>query len=382
MIQFPSIPERPLNCREALMQVWPDIFPGIDRVVLLYNHLNGDLGGEELILVDKQYRRRNVIGSDRLLRKDAFLNAQPGYNWIHKDQLPFEGEQQMPGQLQIFSEFQHVVLHIKMRFEDGIDHYFLFFREDQSNFGIHRIQGALDTGRKALIGSIVYRFMRTFYQTKSRDIQYVEQFTGVVRSVLNGNGDGSVSKEEEKRLWVSEWAEDFLVTLSEKHSVNLQLSKDALEKLISCGSFKKAKEGLIKAAGLVIMLNTTTNEGNELLIHSQYLNLDGYREHTPNTSSENFKPKGRLARTKLLLDNLEQAAAELYSRGDDITGASVGQMLKRPVSAPAITDALRKNSERILRLLNKFPDKWPLIREQFRPLVNLVEKSVNMRGVG
>ena len=46
-----------------------------------------------------------------------------------------------------------------------------------------------------------------------------------------------------------------------------------------------------------------------------------------------------------------------------------------PVSAPAITDALGKNRDFIRLLLKKYPEKWEAIRNDFKPLLNLLRRG-------
>ena len=49
--------------------------------------------------------------------------------------------------------------------------------------------------------------------------------------------------------------------------------------------------------------------------------------------------------------------------------------IKGPRAAPAITDALGKNRVTIRELLIKYPDKWEIIRKEFKPLLNQLSKS-------
>jgi hypothetical protein len=93
-------------------------------------------------------------------------------------------------------------------------------------------------------------------------------------------------------------------------------------------------------------------------------------------------PQSRLNKTRLFLDRLERAASKLSANGEDLTSSAVGQTMDRPISAPAITDALRKNRRRVLLLLEQNPEKWPIIRNQFRPLINIVVKSDDLRKTG
>ena len=66
----------------------------------------------------------------------------------------------------------------------------------------------------------------------------------------------------------------------------------------------------------------------------------------------------------------------------DITSANVGNACNIPITAPAISDAMKKHRNKIIHLLNKHPERWQLLRKEFRPVRNilssrpeLIEKS-------
>ncbi|MFO7613280.1 MAG: hypothetical protein R6W71_01425, partial [Bacteroidales bacterium] len=111
-----------------------------------------------------------------------------------------------------------------------------------------------------------------------------------------------------------------------------------------------------------------------LTIEDYCLDFDSYQ--LPEDAAQNVKKiDSRQSRAMQLLDRLEKAAISLKSRNVPLTSANVGQALDAPVTAPAITDALGKSRDVIRRLLDQYPDKWEIIRKEFRPLINQMEKS-------
>ncbi|MBL6950397.1 MAG: hypothetical protein ISR57_07110, partial [Bacteroidales bacterium] len=55
-----------------------------------------------------------------------------------------------------------------------------------------------------------------------------------------------------------------------------------------------------------------------------------------------------------------------------LTSVNVGKEFPTPISAPAITDALRKHKKRIIHLFDQYPEKWEIIRHEFRPIQNIL----------
>ena len=73
-----------------------------------------------------------------------------------------------------------------------------------------------------------------------------------------------------------------------------------------------------------------------------------------------------LNKTVALLDRYEQAARQIELRSERINGRNLAAELQ--ISAPAITDAIKKHNSKIKRLLEKYPSKWPLICDFIRPI--------------
>jgi len=66
-----------------------------------------------------------------------------------------------------------------------------------------------------------------------------------------------------------------------------------------------------------------------------------------------------------LVDRIAEAA--------DISKASAGRALDAALDA--ITDSLKNHRKRIVELLHKHPGKWPTIRSEFKPVLNLLKKA-------
>lgn len=369
------------NIRDRVLQMWPDMFPGIDRVVMLYITGKGETGGREMVLTGNQYRTKELLIeglNDYLLKMST---EQVGYSWLHKDQLPFDHKSLEVGQLQLFSEQFHIVLMVRLKdnIHQSMDVYYIFFREDQSNFGVSRLQGVFDTTRKALVGSLAFRFVNMMYQSFLSWQQNFSEFTDVTKKLLSQSN--SNVNEDRFRLWVDQWSKEFLSTFSLSQGIELKLSEQAIKKLMDSGSYKAATEALKTAAKFAILLNN--NQDGSILIDENIILLDvTNHSHEQTTFTEGAISGNRLSKTMLFLDKLEKAARKLVELGEDLTSSSVGKHMDRPITAPAITDALRKNMRRVVVLLDKYPNRWPLIRHQFRPITNILEKENQYRNIG
>ena len=340
-----------------------------------------DSGGCELIKSGNQYQTKGLLTeglNDQLLR---MRSDQAGYSWLHKDQLPFEHKSLENSQLQLFSEQYHIVLMLRLKASGSgnMDLFYLFFREDQSNFGISRLQGTLDTTRKALVGSLVFRFAALYYQSINGIEASFLEFTNVTKRLLAQNNQHP--NRSEFRNWILEWASEYLNALGQMENISLKLSENALNKLVDCGDYSLSSEALKKGARYAIMLHSGIKSG-DVIIEDSFLLIEPKLKPVNEKDIQHSASPGRLNKTILFLDKLEKAAHKLVNGGNDITSYGVGQSMDRPISAPAITDALRKNQRRVILLLEQHPNRWPLIRHQFRPLLNIVDKREELRDIG
>jgi len=104
----------------------------------------------------------------------------------------------------------------------------------------------------------------------------------------------------------------------------------------------------------------------------------------PPAQQENKEPatpikgvSGGLSRTMELLDKLELASRKVLDNNLKLTSAHVGAHCPVPISAPAISDSIRTHKSRIIKLLYQHPQKWPVLREKFRPILRVMEEEVN-----
>ena len=368
------------DAKELFFRALPEIFPGIDKVVCFSKNEDEEVEGCEMTLTNNHYHTKELI----IDNPDAIFTFSgketTGYSWLLKDKLPFEEKRELKGQLSLFDEQQHFVLQLKIIVPTDTgsrsDIFYIYMREDESNFGISRINGVLDTTRKSLLGSMISRFISVFYGSINAISSEIAKFTDVTKEILAQNN--AVSNPSLKN-WIRDWADNYLLSLAGTSGIILTLSEKALDKL-TMHDFYSSCMALNNAASFAMMLHQGEHE---IEIKDTYLVINGKETvNQRNQAQSRNIPNGRVEKIMQLLDNLEQAASYLLSKGEDLTGSAVGQSMDKPITAPAITDYLKKNNKRIMNLLERYPDKWIIIRKQFRPLVNFIEKNRNLSQTG
>lgn len=83
-----------------------------------------------------------------------------------------------------------------------------------------------------------------------------------------------------------------------------------------------------------------------------------------------------------LLNRYEYAASLVQEKERTLNAKEIARKLDPPVTPPAITDAIKKNAKRIAYYLHQYPNRWPLIRKAIRPIHRIDERIKLRREIG
>lgn len=296
------------------------------------------------------------------------------YHWFTSDELPFETTRSREVQLDVFDELERNILCLPIFNETDGQHdlLFLYFPENFSSFKISSSTKSLFPEHRLIIGSLLQNAVQTIAHMNATNRETLRQINGSTRSVIERY---QAAQEELKKL-----------TSGVQRNI-LDLSKHLLDEIAPGGSTRfifspAAAEKLKKFKGeipeLKILLQKAVNfasalefdrSSEEIRLEEYHIDLDPHRDQQRNQQAVAM-PSARYAKTVALLDKLEEAAARVQARDLPLTGVNVGNACTKSISAPAITDALKKHRAKILTLLTEYPDRWNLIRSEFKPLVN------------
>jgi hypothetical protein len=364
---------------ELLLNIASGIMPSADRYIsvvkdddeLIFTGLANEGGIEELVLKEKPY----VYDIINRLREKSVT-----YEWINPEDLPFDSaKNESADERDLFSEKENVVLLIRIPSDGGThkDLLFIYFRKNLSNFGLSRVDKDFSTDHKDVVGYLVSNAVLTSYRSYVNDHKRYRSLNDNVKMLIRKN-ERNISELDKIRENYGESLLNFctnhLKELSARYKRNFALSEDAIRKIRSfSGNLTLLKMVLEDAASFVSQVYYDDPE-IDLRIHEWELNFEKFTT-VESTAPDTRRIDNRESRAMQLLDKLDKAAEEVIRNRMPLTSVNVGQHCPTPITAPAITDALKKNRRRILDLLKKYPDKWRVIRYQFRPLKNLLEKE-------
>jgi hypothetical protein len=362
-----------------LLQMSHQLVPGLLKVIgLRWDGIENSLAANII-----EYPREGApcdvleIPASSIASLQKLRQEHKSFTWFHLKELPFETAVHQEKQLDVFQEMERNVLMVPLTNErDGLsDLLFFYFADNFSTFKLSNANKNLFPEHRIIIGTMLQHSLRTFYQINLTDREVLRQVNGSTRSIIERYRE---SQEEMKRLTsgvqrnILDISRHLLDEISPGGGTQYILTTAAAEKL------KKFK-GEIPELKTILKNAVTFASALDFGFHREEIRLDEYHidlelnRHQPRSSDTAEMP------SVALLDKLEDAAKKVHAKDLPLTGANVGSACVKAISAPAVTDALKKHKSKILTLLKEYPDRWNLLRSEFKPLINILtaKKSDN-----
>ncbi|MBE0647689.1 MAG: hypothetical protein IH596_07895 [Bacteroidales bacterium] len=365
-----------------VLSLIPGLIPGIEQVVLVhYQHNNTQSSGFLLKKDEKDYRIDQIkLEAGSSVFSDLGNSSQP-YHWFQKNQLPFEIINKDKVQLTIFSELKNSVLLILYSISGSFssDLFFIYFNDNLSNFLLDKVSEPFSAQHKNMVGFLLSHSINTLFHTSDAQNQLTATFDEQIRHIVRERDQLKEELEQQGqkvREGILSLAQYFLSRYAEKHGTRASLTDSAKIKLkMFTGELSQLEQIINDALEFAGALSSPA-QFSQILLADYHIRFPDPVQQKISDQVIDGLPQ-RMIKTHLLLDRLELAASGIKQRKDNLTSANVGKEFPTPISAPAITDALRKHQKRIIQLFDQYPEKWEIIRHEFRPIQNLLNSSQN-----
>tara|TARA_Y100000589_G_scaffold136859_1_gene130940 strand:- start:47117 stop:48262 length:1146 start_codon:yes stop_codon:yes gene_type:complete len=367
---------------ETLLKQAQSVTPGLERTVAMYYDNvsravkvvecfeNGALSPLNYDLSIVQKERKKVKPTD----------------WIRKNDMPFIVKEDGYEQLSISDEMKNNVL--VMRFNNSYDGksdvVFLYFNDNFGNFRLSKSDDTLTASAKNIIQSLLYKSWEAQITQMNND--YLIWTTLQKAEQLQKTSESSTAKENEqlkKRLFINTRnTVRYLLKKLHPSGEKISIPDKAIEKIMHLNLpvehlDKLMEQALILAENKSVSLSDITITENEILPE-----LLQFSEEKSLAENQEEEVEIRYRNTKRFLDRYEQAAALLKKQNKPITGANIGEACTPSISHAAISDVLKKHRNKIISLLQKYPDKWTVLRTEFRPVKNLLPAQTHNDNLG
>lgn len=368
------------NEYESILLNAGQLLPGIQKIICVY--FETAIDNIRALSIDDPDNSGDITPLNIVDRRNDILKertVKAKFDWLSREEVPFTIDKMPAAQANIFKEHENVVLLLRLKNPNDslADLLYIYLKKNFGNFGLGSASKILTTDNKQIIGSIIYNAMQKDLQEKRENREVLKKLNKVNRNLV-GEIDQLKADLEVSRNSFSEsiinLGKHILKEISIEYNKKFSFSEDALAKIITFNGNIKLLDSIIRES-TEYALNLFFDEPNdEILIKAQYLNLQ-------DSGIQNIKPIGNRSvsnkydKTIELLDKLNEAAKKVIGRNIKMTSSNVGNHCPNPISAPAISDALKKHRKKIIHLMDKYPDKWKLLKDEFKPVQNLIFKE-------
>lgn len=360
--------------------------PGIDRIDLLF--YNSESAQTELhsIIRDSDQLQAIRYPLDEKSKEilNTFRRRQLSLSWLNSNSIPFYNQNETTIKQNLFSEIDSHVLCLALPNNSDFskDLYLFYFKKNTSDFGLILTDTVLSTSNKAIISHLIGNIIKVQLDSVRQNQSALRFINSQNREIIDSKNNIQVKNQELRLLLktnIIQLTEYLINEISENAQDVFYLSEDAKEKISAFkGSILEFKNMLGQAMVYAKALNYGS-QNDECILKADYLNFEIVNENkaerstNPNNSIvyENHKH----FKTFEFLNEIEEAAKIVIEEGWKLTSSNVGHKFEKPVTAAAISDKLKHHSEKIIRLFEQYPAKWPLIRKRFKPIQNVIIKA-------
>lgn len=350
-------------------------FPGMEKVVVVYyDHVKREIAAAGVLPKKAPGVVEPVsLGDNKAIVQRSRGNKTPTA-WYTRKELPYDLQPLQRNQIEIFEERQRTVLLLRFpnSFDGMQDLVFLHFQESMSMFGLDLTTRSLSTDFKSIIGFLVHHFILTFTRVIETDAKAVQSIIDSTKSTIT---EMMQVKDDLKRTQeyygqsLVDLCQNYLEEFQKETGRHYRLHESAFRKIRTYGGEIKHLTTIMKNAMLYADYLSGSSSQGPILLYDWHLNTQAYVPEKRKEPLPSY-PEDRFTKTIYLLNRLESAAKEVIKQNLKLTGHNVGQFCEKPITAAAITDALYKHKKKIVELFAKYPDKWELIRNDFRPVRN------------
>jgi len=358
-----------------------NMFPGIQEGYVLYASYNKEI-------VVNQYENGELEKMD--LKKELpliqkFRKKKQPYNWLSSELLHFiTGAKKSRKKIKQLSLIEASDDHyLCLKFLSPIDHLYdciILKIENTSSFEMSKSGSEINAQSKNLIGKLL---LQTFKSRIAEEYQNNETHRMVLNNIHIQQSNNHSLEEENKLLRknykksVLYFINNVLKRMSDKFDISIVLSDKAedyiLDKDLGIDTLERT---LIQAAHMAI--NLTLHYSDTVIISPENIivNQASQTANTPNQANQSASPlahNDKHANVIEILDNYEKAAQVAQAKDWKINGKTVAELCTPSVTPSAISFNLKKYKKSINILLDRYEDRWTLLRSYFKPLKNIVE---------
>lgn len=360
---------------ERILERLENTFQGISEAMIIYVDYNKNLHWRSYS--DDEIEEIQI--KEKSVQLQRFRKAKVEYEWLADDYFDnlatTKRKKKKIKQLSFTDELENNLLCIK--FLSPIDHLYdclILKIENTSVIGMSKQGSSLTVQEKNIIGKLLFQ---TFRSRINEEYNNNDTHRMVLNNIHLQQKNIQRLEEENEQLRsnykksVLYFINNVLARMSDKFRMDVALTDNArdyiLDKDLDISTLEKV---LIQAAHMAA--NLTLQFSSAILIHPENIIINQQEEEYQPLSSND-----KHAAIIEILDKYELAAEKAQAKGWKINGNTVAELCTPSITPSAISFNLKKYKKQINILVDRYDEKWPILKREFKPLKNIIEVSVN-----
>jgi len=347
-----------------------NLVPNVKKAYALFSDNRRNLNFyafEEKTALDTRNRKH-------LLQK--FRAEKKNTAWVRLDMLEFLGlekKKRKIQQLSLIDENENNLLCLKFHspYDDLYD--VILIELTQSSLLQFVKEGKeLTTSQKTLIEVLLYNNIKSNIESEYENLKthalIVDNFKSQQEKIKN-----SLEENERIKKHYDQTFNYFLNTIATKVKIEFELelnySPTCVEYISNLDfDLEIIEKSILQSVNVYQNLNLEQDK-------SLTLEPENIQIIEPKKKEEPIKFVNKHQNIIDILDRYEAAAIALQEKGMKVNGANVAQACIPTITPAAISFNLKKYAATIIMLTEKYDNKWSIIKNQFKPLINIIEKT-------
>ena len=373
MLNRISISQHPV---EFLIQSFGQIIPGIEKVRAFY------FDERDFKVKSIQYFNEEVsypiVEDDKLFLIQKQRGITQKYEWF-KENFELFSKSGSENQFQISIEDNHNQNLLCLRFKNPIDHLqdmiFIHFNANIGTLKLSLEKDVIKSEEKNIIERLLFNSISFLMSNERNNKKLYQNVISNFETIKKSNNELKnevIEKSDSYKKSISYFCKTYVYKIAKQENTILNISNDAISRIIKENIPFDKIEPLLSQT-IEMCMNRNVNFLDDILIDEFDLVMPKATLSLTNENKEEIVINDRYAKTKEYLDRYEKAAEQILKDRLSLTGMNLGTYCSPKITPAAISDNIKKHRSKIVTLLHRYNEKWPIIRENYRPIRKLLD---------
>jgi len=371
----------------SCLRIIPSILQEIDKVLVFYYNSSSSSIEGKYVSKDDDYGHiydLNISESKSIIT--GLRQNSKNAGWYSQNEIEFGVIAEKGKQLLITEEDNKKIL--KLCFESDEDKksdlVFVYFNSLLNILPFSNNKSLLESSDKSIIQHLLQRMIKAYLKNEKNNRHTFDSISQSAQNIIKDN------ENLKKKLFASneKYGASLLnlcsmylrkIELRENNSLRFEFDEDCIHKIKSYKGRLEDLETVINDATVYASNIYYKSVEETVIIHDAYLHFD----KIPERQSEALQETGfdeqdarKFFKAISLLNRYEESAKRLIEEGRKITINSIGDYCKPvKVTGAAVSDSITKYMDDFNKLFEKYPEKWPIIKKQLKPISTKIISS-------